>query len=80
MKIGHVSLTYRPVTGGQETYIENLKRVLEKLGHRNTVYQSLSLRLSINQDGVVSSPAFPLLPRILPSLRSWSCSYPTFPR
>ena len=51
MKIGHVSLSYRPVTGGQETYIENLKRVFEKLGHSNTVYQSLSLRFSIDSSG-----------------------------
>ncbi len=70
MKIGHVSLSYRPVTGGQETYIENLKRVFEKLGHSNTVYQSLSLRHSVDRNGVNCAPALPLLPKIIPGL-SW---------
>jgi len=68
MKIGHVSLFYRPVTGGQETYIENLKQVLERLGHRNTVYQPLPLKYSIDRNGVNGVPTLPLLPRVNPNL------------
>jgi glycosyltransferase involved in cell wall biosynthesis len=68
LKIGHVSLCYRPITGGQERYIEALKQVLEHMGHQSTVYQSLSLRQTINRTGVDVSPALPLLPRLVPNL------------
>ena len=68
MNVGHVSLVYRPATGGQETYIDMLKRVFERLGHRNTVYQSVSLRVSIDRRGVNTSPALPVLPRLVPNL------------
>ncbi|MDZ4677733.1 MAG: glycosyltransferase family 4 protein [Oligoflexia bacterium] len=52
MNIGHVSLTYRPVFGGQDTYIENLKQVLSHRGHKSTVYQAVSLRHKIDKTGV----------------------------
>ena len=39
MRIGHISTGYKPIAGGQETYIANLFRVLEKDGHSQHVYQ-----------------------------------------
>ncbi|MCK4545958.1 MAG: glycosyltransferase family 4 protein [Candidatus Eisenbacteria sp.] len=39
MKIGHISTGYKPVIGGQETYIANLFRLLAGDGHSQRVYQ-----------------------------------------
>ena len=66
-KIGHISLFYRPLVGGQDTYIENLKQVLEKQGYQNTVYQSLSLRFKIDHKGVRAIPSPPLISRWIPN-------------
>jgi glycosyltransferase involved in cell wall biosynthesis len=39
MKIGHISHAYKPITGGQETYLKNLFDVLAAAGHEQRVYQ-----------------------------------------
>lgn len=39
MKIGHVSHAYKPISGGQETYLKNLYDVLAANGHDQRVYQ-----------------------------------------
>jgi hypothetical protein len=32
MRIGHVTFGYRPIRGGAETYLEQLRLVLERVG------------------------------------------------
>ncbi len=39
MRIGQITYCYRPIRGGQEVYVENLRRVFHRAGHRNRVYQ-----------------------------------------
>jgi glycosyltransferase involved in cell wall biosynthesis len=65
MKIGHVSLSYRPVLGGQDTYIETLKEVLAKSGHTSTVYQALSPRHKIDRSGVHTIRTLPVIGRFI---------------
>lgn len=39
MKVGIISTEYLPVTGGAQTYLENLIKIFEGAGHKTTVYQ-----------------------------------------
>lgn len=53
MRVGIISTEYLPATGGAQTYLENLIKVLEPAGYRCTVYQF---------NNGVSSPKVILLP------------------
>jgi len=39
LRIGHVTYSYHPITGGGDTYLEQLRRVLADAGHDQRVYQ-----------------------------------------
>ncbi len=39
MNIAQISQCYKPIIGGQDVYISNLMKVLEKAGHQNKVFQ-----------------------------------------
>lgn len=39
MKIGQVTVSYKPIRGGAEVYLDNLSKVLEEEGHKVRVYQ-----------------------------------------
>ena len=60
MRIGHVSFGYKPIVGGQETYLANLIRVLENDGHSQRVYQL---------DTGVRDPEIRPVPQLPPRLR-----------
>ena len=59
MRIGQITFSYLPLTGGGDTYLENLRRVLTAAGHQVTVYQ---------RDAGVVGPGVVLLP----TPRRWS--------
>lgn len=55
MRIGHISYGYKPITGGQETYIANLIKILNEEGHSQRVYQS---------DAGINDPELRLIPKL----------------
>lgn len=42
MRIGHVTYTYEPISGGGDVYLDMLFRLLERCGHNQRVYQRKS--------------------------------------
>jgi glycosyltransferase involved in cell wall biosynthesis len=58
MRIGHVTFGYRPIRGGAETYLEQLRLVLEAAGHAQTVYQRSTGELGLGIVPVLTSPRF----------------------
>jgi glycosyltransferase involved in cell wall biosynthesis len=64
MRIGHLSLCYKPIIGGQEVYIALLNRILQINGHVCSVYQPF--RRNIDGIDVVKIPIVPYLEYLIP--------------
>ena len=65
MKIAQVTMHYLPITGGQQTYIENLNKILAKNQHHCTVFQPY--KPGIQQDNVTMMFHIPKLNRYIDS-------------
>jgi len=65
MKIAQVTMHYLPITGGQQTYIENLNKILAKNQHHCTVFQPY--KPGIHQDNVTMMFHIPKLNRYIDS-------------
>jgi glycosyltransferase involved in cell wall biosynthesis len=70
MKIGQISKHYYPITGGQQTYIQNLIEVFNKNEIESTIFQPYAKGASKQSHVVVTSPISILqrLDRYIPNL------------
>ena len=79
MRVGHVSFYYWPISGGQEVYIANLNRVLERHGHTATVYQPLRAGAR-SAPSIVATPNPAVLVKLLDRLELWPWQWHVFTR
>jgi len=64
MKLAHITMFFQPINGGQQTYIENLNRILIKEGIDVSVVQPLRRGVNDKKDNVIMLPIFPKLNKI----------------